>query len=149
MTTTTQTADNQVNNLPKRKEDKTTWKMKMNFYSFVIDFLVWSYLALVSWKIVWEKLILGLRYPDFTWNQPLIALAIGFAISAILYKTKMSLGRGITGIMKRDENTPFMKEPFSFVLIATVVLTFIASIYISQISIYEFLSEPRRLIPVF
>lgn len=141
MTTTTQIATPEVNNLPQRKQDKTAYKIKMNIISFIIDFTLWSYMILVSWKIVWERLILGLRYPDFSWNQPLIALAIGFVVASALYMTKMSLGRGVTGIMKRDENTLFMKEPFSIVLVATIVLTFIASIYISQISVYEFLSE--------
>ena len=67
--------------------------------ALLIDICAWSYVILVSWKVILEKIIQHQRYPEFTWNQPLISLAIGSAIALILVQTRMSLGRGLMGIM--------------------------------------------------
>ena len=84
---------------------------------------------------------MGYRYPEFNWNQPLYCLAAGAVIAAALYMTSLSCGRAFTKLMKRDENKPILNEPFTFFLFAVLILTFIAGIFVAQVSITEFLSE--------
>ena len=137
MSTTTENKPTEIIN----PDDLFGAKAKKNVSAFIIDFLLWSYTVLVSWKIVFEKVIMGYRYPEFNWNQPLYCLAIGAVIAAALYMTPLSCGRAFTKLMKRDENKPILNEPFTFFLFAVLILTFIAGIFVAQVSITEFLSE--------
>lgn len=136
MNTTTQ----QQTNIPNPNDFKSV-KIKKHTSALLIDIFLWSYTVLVTWKIIYEKIILGLRYPKFTWNQPLSALAIGAVIALILYMTSASCGRAFTKLMKRDVNKPIMREPFTIFLMVVVALTFVAGIFIAQISVYEFFSQ--------
>ncbi len=115
--------------------------VKKHLIAFFIDTLLWSYTALVSWKVIYEKVILGLRYPKFDWSQPQTALLVGALIALVLYFTSASLGRAITGLLKRDESKPVMRETYTFLVLFVVFLTFVAGIRISQVSVTEFLSE--------
>lgn len=137
MSATTQEVQKPIMN----PEDMLGKKAKKHVASILIDIFLWSYTVLASWKIVYERLILGLRYPDFSWNQPLISLGAGVVIAIALYFTSMSVGRGFTGLMNRDENKPIMKEPFIMYIMFVVALTFVSGIYVAQVSVYEFLSE--------
>jgi phosphonate transport system permease protein len=116
-------------------------QVKGSILAFIMDTLFWAYAILVSHKIVYEKLILGLRYPDFNWNQPVYALTLGAIVAIALAFTKVSVGKAVFGITKLDENKAITKEPFMFIVYALVILTFIAGIFISQVSIREFLSD--------
>lgn len=109
--------------------------------AFMIDWFLWTYTVLTAYKIVYQKIILALRYPEFSWNQPIYALALGLFLTAVLFATKLSIGRASTGVMVRDENKAVTKEPFFVLGMLILALTFVAGIFISQISITEFLSE--------
>ncbi len=109
--------------------------------SFILDVLTWSYMALVSYKIIWQKLILKERYPDFFWSQPLNSLYFGLIVSALFIGTKFSLGKGLFGITKVSDEETVTKKPFAFIGYAAIILTFIASYFVSQISIKEFFSK--------
>ena len=122
-------------------EDMIGKVIKKHIASYCIDLFLWSYTVLASWKIVYERLILGLRYPDFSWNQPLISLGLGAVLAIALYFTRLSVGRGFTGLMKRDINKQIMKEPFIIYMMFVVALTFVSGIFVAQVSITEFLSE--------
>lgn len=106
-----------------------------------IDTFLWTYTLLVLYKIVYQRLILNLRYPDFSWDQPLICLGAGIVISLALYFTKLSIGRGARGLYDKDDNKLVISEPYFFLGVFQIVITFIAGIFISQISIREFLSD--------
>ncbi|MFK8138410.1 MAG: phosphonate ABC transporter, permease protein PhnE [Bdellovibrionales bacterium] len=121
--------------------DRASVRRKKFVSAFFIDFALWSYTVLVLWKIVYEKLILGLRYPDFTWNQPLICMAVGAVLTLILIQTPVSCGRAFTKLMKRDENKPILNEPFTYFGLAVLLLTFVAGVFVAKVSITEFLSE--------
>ncbi len=138
MNTTTQ--ENQPTHIP-NPNDLFSKKAKRYISAYLIDLFLWSYTVLVSWKIIYEKLILGLRYPEFSWNQPLLSLVIGAIIAGALFMTSTSCGRAFTKIMKRDDNKPIFSEPFTFFMMFVVALTFVAGIFISQVSVYEFFSE--------
>lgn len=109
--------------------------------AFFIDWFLWTYTALTFYKIVYQKMILALRYPEFSWSQPLYALGFGLFMTAVLFATRMSIGRGSTGLIERDPNKPVMKEPYFYIGMFILALTFVAGIFISQVSITEFLSE--------
>ena len=109
--------------------------------AFVLDALAWAYLALISYKIIYEKIIIDVRYPEFNWNQPLFSLYIGLGIAAVLFFTRFSLGRGLFGLLKYDENETATSQPFAWLGYLVILLTFITGFYVSQISLKEFLSE--------
>ena len=109
--------------------------------AFVLDMFLWTYIALVSYKIIYQKIILDVRYPKFDWSEPLYALYLGIALATILSFTNLSLGRGMFGVLKYDENESPTSQPFAYLGYFTIVLTFIAGYFISQISFYEFFSE--------
>lgn len=116
-------------------------KYVQTFKAFVLDSLSWAYLALISYKIIYEKMIIDERYPEFNWNQPMYALYLGLAIAAVLFFTKFSLGRGLFGLIKYDENETATSQPFAWLGYLVILLTFITGFYVSQISLKEFLSE--------
>lgn len=134
-------ATSQATQLPPKPSEMLGHKIKANIFAYLVDLFLWSYTVLASWKIVYEKVILGLRFPKFFWSQPLTALGIGAVIAAVLFLTNVSIGRAVTGLMERDENKPVTKEPFMFFVMFIVALTFVSGIYISQVSVYEFFSE--------
>ncbi len=136
---------NKKNDLQEEKDQKekslTLSQMKNTIVALVIDTLLWGYVALISYKVIYEKLIMAFRYPDFSWSQPVYALALGAIISLPLFFTKCSIGRAIKGLYQFDDNRPIIREPFSYFGLFIIVLTFIAGILISQVSVREFLSE--------
>lgn len=127
------------------QEPKGIVQMKRVVTALFIDLLIWAYTGLVTYKVIYEKVILGNRYPDFTWNQPIYALAAGALLALALFFTKFSIGRAIKGLYDLDENKSIMKEPFMFLGYFVLVLTFIAGLFISQVSMREFFSEAGLL----
>ena len=119
-----------------------TQSLKAKAFAYIIDVLLWSYLLLVGHKVVYEKVIMGVRAIDshFTWMQPVYALVAGLAIALIINFTQLSIGRAMMGLYNRDENKPIMKEPYSLLGVFIVFVTFIAGLHIAQVSMTEFLS---------
>lgn len=109
--------------------------------AFLLDWFLWTYASLTGFKIVWEKIILSLRYPEFSWSQPLYAVGIGLLLTSVLFPTRFSIGRASTGVMTRDPNKPITQELYFYLGMFFLALTFVAGIFISQVSITEFLSE--------
>lgn len=118
----------------------STEQMKLVFNAVVIDILAWAYLSLVSYKIIYQKMILELRYNEFSWNEPIYALGVGAILALALFMTPFSLGRAAKGLLPRDINKSFIKESYYQLLIFIVFITFIAGLYISQVSMREFFS---------
>jgi phosphonate transport system permease protein len=114
--------------------------MKLFFNAIIIDILVWAYLALVSYKVFYQKIILELRYQEFSWNEPVYALGVGALIALAFFMTNFSIGRATQSLIKRDVNKSFIKESYYQLLLFVVFVTFIAGLYISQVSMREFLS---------
>ncbi len=108
--------------------------------SFVIDFFTWTYLALVTWKIVYQKMILNTRYPEFFWYEAQYSALIGLGLAIVLFATPLSLGRGLLGLIKIKDDETAVSKPFSYIGYLTIALTFITSYYVSQISFKEFFS---------
>ena len=115
---------------------------KKFFWAILLDIFLWSYSILVTYKIVYQRLILDLRFPEFAWSQPIYSLAIGAAVALVLLLTsKLSIGKAITGLYNLDENETVMNQPFAYFGYLVLVLTFIAGFFVSQVSVYEFLSS--------
>ena len=115
--------------------------MKKYIQAFILDTLTWAYVALVCYKIIYEKMIIDERYPEFSWNQPINALYFGILFSGILFFTKFSLGKGLFKITEDNENELPSAQPFAYIGYLVVALTFLTGYYVSQISIKEFFSE--------
>jgi len=114
---------------------------KRKVLAFGIDFLLWSYTVLVCYKVIYQKLILSLRYSNFSWMEPVYAMGLGLIIAFILYFTKLSVGRASLSLYKDNQTETFFSKPSTFLGFFFLILTFIAGINISQISVYEFFSE--------
>lgn len=109
--------------------------------AFIIDVMTWSYIGLVSYKIIYEKIIINNRYPEFSWDHPLYSLYFGLALALVLFFTNLSLGKGMMGLIKiSDDETP-TEKPFAYIGYLIIALTFLTSYYVSQISVKEFFSQ--------
>lgn len=128
------------NTLP-AKTAPSLGNMKKVITALVLDTFFWSYALLVSHKIIWEKIIMNVRYPEFTWNQPLLALGLGLVISIALFFTPLSLGRAFQGLYEFDENETVLNKPFAWWGYFVILLTFVAGLHMSQVSMREFLSD--------
>lgn len=120
----------------KRKPKKNVNTVK----AFTFDVLAWAYIALVSYKIIYEKIIVDVRYPDFFWEQPIYSLFFGLAITLVLFFTNFSLGKGLFGLIKIEDNESAAGRPFAYLGYLLIALTFLTGFYVSQISIKEFFS---------
>lgn len=131
-------------------QDKAGLKqMKRVVSAVAIDILLWAYTLLVGYKVIYHKIILGTRYADFSWNQPIYALAIGALVALALFFTKLSIGRATQGLYESyangNDGKPLTSHPFMFLGYFIIILTFIAGLNISQVSMREFLSEAGLL----
>jgi phosphonate transport system permease protein len=116
-----------------------------NAKALLVDLFLWSYAFLVLHKVVYEKMILALRYPEFNWMQPVYALMAGAAMTLALFFTRLSIGKAISGLYALDDNRSIFREPFMHLGLFKIFLTFIAGIYVSQVSMREFFSETGLL----
>ena len=116
--------------------------IRLAIKAYFLDVLFHSYGLLVFYKIAYQKILLGLRNPEFSWGQPTMALLIGAIVALALYFVSgFSIGRAIFKLHKVRENRPLFKEPFFIMAIILIALTFIAGILISQLSLREFFSS--------
>ncbi|MFN8370170.1 MAG: phosphonate ABC transporter, permease protein PhnE [Bacteriovoracaceae bacterium] len=112
------------------------------FKAYLIDSFLWGYSLLVFYKVIYQKIILMERYPEFNWGQPLKSLAIGAALSLILFYGKnLSVGKYFVGIDDKSESRPFLKTVVGYLILFHLFLTILASFLISQISFSEFFSS--------
>lgn len=116
--------------------------------AFSIDTFIWFYIILCTYKIIYQKIILDLRYDEFSWDAPLYSLiaAILIVLPCIAIK-KYSVGVHYFCEQTSSNNSPkenieksFFKTFHGFIISLMVVLTFIAGMKITQISMNEFFS---------
>lgn len=134
------TANMAIDTEENKKQKISMKQMKAVVIALALDIFIWSYMSLVGYKVIYEKIILGLRYPDFAWNQPLYALGLGSMIGMALFFTKMSIGRAVRGLYNFDEHQSHLTRPYGILAVVLTVETFIAGLFISQVSLREFLS---------
>ena len=115
--------------------------LKPTIVAALIDTLIWAYILLITYKIIYEKLIMNVRYPQFSWMQPIYALIIGAIIALVLFFTKLSIGRAGQGLYKKDPNALIFKQPYTIFGMIVILLTFVAGLHITQFSISEFFSS--------
>ncbi|PIK15904.1 phosphonate ABC transporter, permease protein PhnE [Halobacteriovorax sp. JY17] len=116
-------------------------KAKKVTRAYAIDLFLWSYMVLASWKIIYEKIFIGARYATFTWSQPLLAVGIGAVVALGLFFTRVSIGRAVSGLYESRPERTVLSEPYTILGYVLLVITFISGIFISQVSITEFLSS--------
>ena len=105
--------------------------------AYALDVMNWTYIALVSYKVIYEKIYLDVRYPEFSWNQPLYALYFGLVLATILSFTKLSLGRGMFGVLKYDENESPAAQPFAYVGYLTIILIKFSLVMIKFVTVLD------------
>ncbi len=115
-------------------------QMQKTLQALSIDVFLWSYAFLIGYKIIYQKIFMGIRFADFSWSQPLYALGVGFLAAVTLFFTKMSIGRATRGLYHFDENESLTRKPFTLFGYFIIIITFIAGIFISQVSVREFFS---------
>lgn len=108
--------------------------------AFILDILSWTYIALVSYKIIYEKIIIDERYPEFSWNQPLYSLYVGIGLTVLFFLTNFSLGKGVMGLIEPNKNVSEANRPFAYLGYLLIILTFLTGFYVSQVSLKEFFS---------
>lgn len=111
--------------------------------AILLDLFFWTYTFIVLYKVVYQKMILSLRFPEFSWSQPLYCLVLSLIVSLILwFIPKASLGRASLGLQQNEEDHHKLLSPFyAKFCFFIILLTFVAGLYISQVSIKEFLSD--------
>jgi len=114
-----------------------------HFFSLLLDTLLWSYTFLATHKIIYNKIIMSIRYPEFSWGQPLICLILGLITSALIYffLPGLSIGRAIYFKTYARLNRPFFKRPYIYVAFLIFFITLISGLYVSQVSLREFFSH--------
>jgi phosphonate transport system permease protein len=117
--------------------------LKNTITGILIDAALWSYAILVCKKVIYEKIILALRYPEFNWNTPLYALIAGTIIGALVHMAipTLSVGRAIKKTYCFPDHVSFIKRPFGLFLTVIIAITFVSGLIISQVSMKDFLSE--------
>ncbi len=118
-------------------------QVKLNWVkAFLTDCFLWSYSVLVIYKIVYQQMILDLRYSDFFWSQPIYSLGIGIGLATLFFFLDgFSIGKRVTGLYLSPFSQATLKTPFVYIATLVVLLTFLAGFHFSQVSLYEFLSE--------
>lgn len=123
-------------------------KGKKKFIQFVkkTKILTWDlmflfYGILISYEIVYQKLILEQRYSSFSWINALYCLIIAFIFSIIFSLfPRFSLGHVLYSERYPLNKKKWSLESFIFLLIL-IFLTFISGFHFSQISFVEFFSK--------
>lgn len=72
-------------------------------------------------------------------------LGFGSLMAIAFFMTPASIGRAIQGILPKVEGRPLIKEPYYHLILLIVLLTFIAGLDISQVSMREFFSQAGLL----
>lgn len=122
------------NNDNERKRDQ--------LQAYLLDVFFWAYTFIVFHKIFINKFILKVRYPTFSWSEPLTCLFLGSIVAAILFIPKgFSIGKRVKGLYIRDINSTQWTCPYVLFSYFIFLITFISGLIISQVSIHEFLSQ--------
>lgn len=110
--------------------------------SLLFDNLLWSYTCIALYKIIWQKMILEIRYPDFYWSEIIILCIIGIVLSFILFFIpNFSIGSALSELGKTpSENKSLYKKPLFILFLFILLLTFVTGFQLSQVSFREFFS---------
>ncbi|MCC5855464.1 MAG: phosphonate ABC transporter, permease protein PhnE [Idiomarina sp.] len=109
--------------------------------AWMIDTLVWGYTFLVLFKIVWQRIILDLRFIDFSWSEPLACLALGAVVALAMFFTRCSIGKALYGLIDFQDGRSWVRESHAVLTLVVLALTFVAGIMVTQVSMREFFSE--------
>ncbi|MEE2000533.1 MULTISPECIES: phosphonate ABC transporter, permease protein PhnE [Alkalimonas] len=109
--------------------------------AWCIDVLLWSYSFLVLYKLGYQSWWLDLRHIDFSWSEPLYSLLLGGLIASVLSYTKASVGKACYGLIAFEEGRSLFRAASVRLGLLFLLLTFIAGLQVSQVSMREFFSD--------
>ncbi|RLA63202.1 MAG: phosphonate ABC transporter, permease protein PhnE [Epsilonproteobacteria bacterium] len=84
-----------------------------------------------------------IRYPEFSWGEPLVCLVLGLIVSSVIYflLPRLSIGRAIYFKTYAQLNKPLLKRPYIYLGLFIFLITLISGLYVSQVSLREFFSH--------
>lgn len=109
--------------------------------AWCMDVLLWSYSVLVLYKLGYQSWWLDLRHVDFFWSEPLYSLLAGILVASALSYTKVSVGKACYGLIAFDEGRSLFRTASVRLGLLFLLLTFIAGLQVSQVSMREFFSD--------
>ncbi|MEW6617804.1 MAG: phosphonate ABC transporter, permease protein PhnE [bacterium] len=114
-----------------------TKKLKKEYLkAFLLDFFLVTYGIIISYRIIYIKLIKGVRFPSFPEENIVYCCAIGILLAVMWSLTKNSLGNKICGLIKNGQQGIF-RNSWKFFAGFLIILTFIAGWEITQISVSD------------
>lgn len=124
----------------KKIKNESRWAL-----AYLTDWFLWTYSILVCWKIIYVKLILHVRYPVFSWEDPRTAAYWGVALALLTFFTPLSIGRVVLGLAKRPErNFPLLKKPHFWISSLIILLTFLAGLVVSRVDFSRIFDQGGR-----
>lgn len=106
------------------------------------DFLIHWYTIAILYKVVFQKFIMEVRYPEFLWSEFYMMLFVSLVTSFTFFlMPRFSIGKVICGLDKLGENESHSSQKYTMFGYFVLVLTFLSGIHFSQISLTEFLSQ--------
>lgn len=114
---------------------------KASIKAWFIDVILWSYTALIGYKLGYQTWYLQSRHPDFYWHEPLYALGIGVVLASVLSYSTCSVGKAISGLILFPEDRSIFRSASVRLGVFFIALTFIAGLHVSQVSMREFFSD--------
>lgn len=128
------TNENLATNMPIKRYQAT-------IKAWTIDTVLWSYSFLVLYKLVYQSWFLNLRHIDFNWSEPLWCSAAGLIFASGFIYTKISVGKALTGLIEFKDGESIFRTAAVRLGLGFLLLTFIAGLQVSQVSLREFFSE--------
>ncbi|MFQ3579554.1 MAG: phosphonate ABC transporter, permease protein PhnE [Bacteroidales bacterium] len=111
-------------------------------FAFITDTVIHTYLILISYLIIYDRIIIQNRFPEFQWKILLYCLLAGLCIATLLFFIKnFSYGKYYQKISPPILNKPFYLKPYVLIAALVVVFTIITGIVVTEISIKEFFSK--------
>ncbi len=108
------------------------------FKYFIFDSLLWFYTVLSIYKVIYQKLILGVRYLEYGNQDFLISLGAGIILA--LFFSNLRNYSILNGFSKKQD-TSLLKRPYFILFLFILFITFINGVHFSQLSLKEFFSQ--------
>lgn len=109
--------------------------------ALLVDVLLWAYMSLVSYKVIWQRIILDDRYAEFEWREAWISMAAGFGLALALFFWKgFSIGKRLSEKQHTDTQIAALSTPITYITLLLLSLTAIAGFVVTEISFTELFS---------
>lgn len=117
-------------------------KILKHIRSFLVDVALWSYMILILYKIIWQRIIQDDRYAEFQPKEAWLSLVAGMSFATVLFFMKgFSFGRKLYEKQEDDIQIPALKKPIVYLTIFLILLTTVTGWVVTEMSITELFSQ--------